>query len=161
MLFVRGTGFVLRFLFFDGRAARELIQRAERALVFTIQARLKTVQEAEGWASGGEVLEGEGNQLGAGLIAVFLPFALLIDVLVEDAGLDAGEASDAPGDGGELVDEVERGLGAGLEVVDIGPQAGVEFLARFRGEDDGCGGEAVRDGVARRDADSGFGFRPA
>ena len=95
----------MRFLF-DGRAARELVQRAERALVFAVQARLIAVQQAEGGTCGREMLEGEGDQLGAGLIAVLLALALPVDVLVEDAGLNSGEASDAPGDGGELVDEV-------------------------------------------------------
>ena len=138
-----------------------MLQRSERALIFALKPRLIAVQHAEGWAGIGEVLEGERNQLRRGLVAIFLARRLLIDVFVEDTGLDTGETGDAPGDCGELVDQIERGLGAGLEMGDIGLQAGLVLLPRFRGEDDGLRGESVRGGVAGGGAKSGFSFGPA
>jgi hypothetical protein len=144
-----------------GSGLWSLLQRGQCALILALETGLIAVQKAERWAVARKMLEGERNQLRRRLAAIFLVGSLLIDVLVEDARLNAGEAGHAPGDGGELMNEVERGGGAGLEMRDVSFEAGLEFLGWFGGEDDRLRGEAVADRIAGGGAKSSLGFRPA
>jgi len=63
------------------------------------------------------------------------------------AGFEAADAAEVPGGEDELVEQVLLEHALGLEVVLVGGEEVVEFLAFLRGDDDLAGGEAVFTGV--------------
>ena len=73
---------------------------------------------------------------------------LISHALLEEPGFDAGVAGNAPTGGGELMDEIGFGLGLGAEVIEIVAKLGLILVCGFVEEDDGAGGESVKQGVA-------------
>jgi len=165
---VGGTGFVPRIWFF-GRRWRAAGAGVEETVEGLVELALERVfvagQLGEGVAAGVSVeqdaeqagvlvellVRGEG---GGGLLVVILLVVVLVLELAdffeaadEEAGLDAGEALEAPLGGGHLVDQV--GFERAFRLV-LGFEGGEELEvlgAVLDGEDDLAGEQAVADGV--------------
>jgi len=125
---------------------------AEGSLEHDVEAGFVAVEDLQ-LPAVGEAYERacEGGVAGVGDIVVgFLPFELLIDSFVGEAGFDAPRAALAPERGGHFLDEAGLdGVGWGEALAEGGEEA-LEILVGLVCEHDACGEEAVSNCVLGR-----------
>jgi hypothetical protein len=127
-----------------------LRQLFESAFKGAGEAGLVADEHVQGGAFG-QIPKGEGETVitrGAGELRVNESGPPL-DVIVEDGGFDQGEAAQTPAGGGHGLDQLLFDGVGGLETVKEGIEERLIFLTGFGCEDDGFGGEAVAQAVAR------------
>ena len=136
-LFGNGTGFV----WYGGGAEQKDV--VEGPLVHHVEARFVAVEEAK-FRGCSEFAEGAGD---AGNVVTL---GLGVEFLREEGVFDGPGAAEAPVGSGHLLDHAELDAIERAEAFEVFGEEGVEALARFAGEDDTVGEEAVAEGVEGR-----------